>query len=71
MTIKVTKDIKDLILARIDVMPANRRIAIGSYGTFSKGELKEHIEKEDQIGLKIIEIQMAFLKAITEGKIYK
>ncbi|MEM3883668.1 MAG: hypothetical protein QXT94_01895 [Methanothrix sp.] len=68
---RVKKDLKELVLARIDVMPSNRNIVIGSYGSFSKEQLKEHVEKEDEIGKKIIEIQLAFFKALKEGGIYK
>ena len=68
---RIKRDVKELVLARIDVMPPNRNVVIGSYGSFNKEQLKEHVEKEDEIGKKIIEIQLAFLKALKEGDIYK
>lgn len=70
MNKKISKEIKDLVLARLDVMPSSMKISIGSYGAFSKEDLKEHVEKEDEIGKKVIEVQMSFLRAIKEGKLY-
>ncbi len=70
MNDKMSKEIKELVIARLDVMSSNMKVSIGSYGTFSKEALKEHVEKEDDIGKKVIEVQMAFLRSIKEGKLY-
>ncbi|MEM3860767.1 MAG: hypothetical protein QW478_15465 [Candidatus Micrarchaeaceae archaeon] len=67
---KIPMDIKELVIARIDTMP-NRNIVIGNYGVFNKEQLKEHIENEDKIGIKVVEIQLEFLKALKDGRIYK
>ena len=71
MNKKVSKEIKELVIARLEVMPNNMKVSIGSHGAFSKEELKEHVEEEDEIGKKVIEVQMTFLRAIKEGKLYK
>jgi len=70
MSDKISKQIKELVLARLEVMPSTMKVSIGSYGAFSKNDLKSHVEKEDEIGKKVIEVQMAFLRAIKEGKLY-
>ncbi len=70
MSDKISKQIKELVLARLEVMPNTMKVSIGSYGAFSKNDLKGHVEKEDEIGKKVIEVQMAFLRAIKEGKLY-
>jgi hypothetical protein len=70
MSDKIATQIRDLVLARLDVMPSNVKVSIGSYGTFSKDDLKGHVEKGDEIGKKVMEVQMAFLRAIKEGKLY-
>ena len=65
---KITKDMRDLVVARLEVMPANVKLSIGSEGDFSKNELIEHVKKEDDpIGKKIIEIELEFLRALKEG----
>ncbi len=70
MNKKITKQIKELVIARLEIMPNNMKVSIGSYGAFSKDDLKRHVEDEDEIGKKVVEVQMAFLRAIKEGKLY-
>jgi len=64
------KDARDLVKARLDTMPRNIKISIGSEGSFSKEELKEHVDKKDSIGEKIVEIDMEFLQALKRGVLY-
>lgn len=69
--IKITKDIKELVKARLNVLPLNINISIGSDGSFNRDELIEHIEKEDSVGEKIIQIDMEFLRALKKGEFYE
>ncbi|MFZ3077049.1 MAG: hypothetical protein WA139_01210 [Candidatus Aenigmatarchaeota archaeon] len=64
---EISEDIKQLVIMRLETLPANKKISIGSYGEFSKEELIEHVKKEDGIGRKMIEVEMEFLKAFKEG----
>jgi len=68
---KIDNDVKKLVLWRIDTIPSNFKLSIGSKGTFNKEELKEHVEKEDDIGQAIIKMQMQFIKDLSSGKISK
>ncbi len=70
MTNKISKELKELVIARLDVMPSNMKVSIGPYGTFSKEELKKHVEFGDYIGKKVVDVQMSFLRSIKEGKLY-
>ena len=63
------EDIKELVLARIEVMPSNLKLSIGNFGTFTKDEIKEHIKKGDDAGKQIIQIQLNFIKALSNGKL--
>lgn len=63
----ISEEIKELVIMRLETLPANKKISIGSYGEFSKEELIEHVKKEDDIGRKMIEVEMEFLKAFKEG----
>lgn len=69
--VKITKDIKELVKARLNVLPSNVSVSIGSDGAFSRDELIEHIEKEDSIGEKMIQTDMEFLQALKNGEIYE
>ena len=63
----INQEIKNIVIARLETLPRDRKISIGSEGSFSKDELIEHIEKDDKIGKKIIEIEMEFLRSLKEG----
>ncbi|VVB76779.1 Uncharacterised protein [uncultured archaeon] len=68
---QITSDEKELIIARLKVLPSSRMISIGSQGSFSRDELIQEIEKNSAVGKKIIEVQMKFLTAFKQGKIYR
>jgi len=64
----INEDIKNLVIARLDVMPSNYKLSIGNEGTFTKRELIEHVMAEDNIGNQIVKMQFNFIKALTTGK---
>jgi len=66
---KYSEEIKELVLARIEVMPPNLKLSIGNKGTFTKEELKEHVIKEDSTGEEIVNMQLNFIKALTSGRL--
>ncbi len=65
------EEIKKLIIARLEILSSDKKISIGSSGEFSKKELIEHVKKGDEIGAKITEVQMEFLKSLKEGRFYE
>lgn len=65
----ISEDIKELVIARLDILSPNRKISIGNYGEFTKEEIIQHVKKGDAVGNKMIEIEMEFLCAIKEGLI--
>ena len=68
----ITETMKKLAIARIEAqVPSNLRLSIGSYGSMSKEEMIEHINKLDEIGRKIVESQLRFLRAQASGHLTK
>lgn len=65
----LTDEMKELIVARLDVMPANYKLSIGNQGTFTKNDLIKHVQKGDSIGNQIAQIQLNFIRALTTGKL--
>ncbi len=65
------EDIKELVIARIRSLPDETGISVGSAGNFSKDELIHHIEQNDEIGRKIVKVELAFLQKLKEGIIYE
>jgi len=67
--IKLTESMKELIIARLDIMPSSYRLSLGSQGTFTKDELIKHVNEGDSVGNQIAQIQCNFIKALTTGKL--
>lgn len=61
------KDIQQLIIERLKTIPYGKNVSIGSGGSFTKKELIEHVEKDDEIGKKIIKVQMTYLQSLKTG----
>jgi len=68
---KKEEEIKELVLARIDVMPPNLKLSIGNFGTFTKQELIDHVKEGDEAGKQIVQMQLNFIKALTNGRLIK
>lgn len=67
MTEEITEEIKELVIARLETIPSNKKISIGSYGEFSKEELIEGVKSGSEVGKKIIEVELEFLRALKQG----
>ena len=63
----IPEDLKDRVIARFDVLSPHKRIHIGSVGEFTKDELIERVRMGDEIGQKIANIELSFLRALKEG----
>lgn len=61
------EDIRKLVLARLRMLSSGRKISIGSDGEFSKEELINRVEKNDDIGKKITQIQLEYLQSLKNG----
>jgi len=59
--------IKELVMARLSTFPSNKKICIGNYGELTREDMIKHVSKEDEIGKKIIEIELAYLRALKQG----
>lgn len=68
---RYNEDIKELVVERLKTLPSDIKISIGSDGSFTKNELISHIEDEDEIGEKIIEIQLKYLQMIKTGALLR
>jgi hypothetical protein len=62
-------EVKELVLARIRIMPPNYKLSVGNQGTFTKEQLMEHVKEGNEVGNQIIDMQMNFIKALTSGKL--
>ena len=60
------EEIKQLVIARLEVLPEDTGISIGSEGEFTKKELIQRVEEGDEIGQKIIEVELNYLKGLKD-----
>lgn len=68
---KTDSNIRELVVARLKASSAGLKISIGGKGTFSKEDLIKSVEAGDEIGKKVIAIQMEYLRDLASGKIYQ
>jgi hypothetical protein len=61
------EEIRKLVVARLSVLSADTSLSIGSDGSFDRDQLIEHVERGDEIGKKIQEIQMEWLRSWKEA----
>lgn len=64
------EDIRNLVIARLEAMPPNVNISIGSKGDFGRDDLIQHVERGTEIGEQIAKIQMEYLRSLKEGILY-
>lgn len=65
---KITdEEIRRLVIERLKTFPSGKKISIGSEGDFTKEQLIAAVERQDEIGKKIVEIQLEFLRSLKEG----
>lgn len=68
---KVTEEkIKELIIARLQTIPPEVGISVGSEGDFKRDELIEHVKQDDEIGKKLIQIDLNYLRTLKELNLY-
>jgi len=63
-TISDSVDIINLVIARLKTIPSNVELSVGNTGSFSIDELIERVRKQDDIGKKMIEMQLAYLRSL-------
>lgn len=64
------KEIIELVRARLSVMPVDAVLSIGSLGEFKRDELIKQVEDNTEVGKKIVEIEMQYLRLLKEGIFY-
>lgn len=60
------EEIRKLVTARLSVLSADTMISIGSDGSFTRDELIQRVEKGDEIGNKIAQIELEWLRSFKE-----
>ena len=60
----ISDEVVDLVIARLETIPSNISISIGSEGSFNVYELIERVKARDEIGKKMIEMQLQYIRSL-------
>lgn len=71
MNEKISEELKKIVLWKLDMVPSHFKLSVGNKGSFTKEELKQHIEKGDEIGVLFAQMQLNFMKALASGEFSK
>lgn len=63
-TQSISEDIINLVIARLETIPSNIELSVGNEGSFSIDELIERVKQQDEIGKKMIEMQLVYLRSL-------
>lgn len=67
---EIKNDIKRLVIERIKATSDELEISIGTT-LYTKEQILESVEKEDEIGKEIIDIQIEYLRDMAQGALYQ
>ncbi len=68
---KQLERLKQIVLMKIATMPKNYKLSIGGEGSFNKVQIAERINKMDDVGRKILDMELKFIKALSRGEVTK
>ena len=68
---KSDEDIRQLVVARLKAASSDFKVSIGGEGEFSQEDLIKNVEEGTDVGQKIVDIQMEYLRDLASGKIYQ
>ena len=60
----IDEEIKQLVIARLEILPEDTGISIGSEGEFTRDELIKTVKQGDEIGQKIVKVELDYLKSL-------
>lgn len=60
---EIPQDVINLVIARLQTIPSNVSVSIGNDGSFTINQLIERIRNQDEIGKKMVEMQLAYIRS--------
>ena len=60
----IDEEIKQLVIAMLEILPEDTGISIGSEGEFTRDELIKRVKQGDEIGQKIVKVELDYLKSL-------
>ena len=66
---ELNEQLKQLVIERFGTIPDNLKISMGS-NELTKNDVLKHVEKGDDVGNQIMEMELGFLRDLASGAIY-
>jgi hypothetical protein len=67
---ELKEQLRDLVIARLSAIPKNLQIAVGA-SQYTIEELVKSVERGDEVGNKLVAMQVQYLKDLASGEMYK
>ncbi|MFH0749804.1 MAG: hypothetical protein V1917_02715 [Candidatus Gottesmanbacteria bacterium] len=67
---ELQEQIRELVIARIRTLSDDVSLSVGGED-LKREELIEHVQKEDEIGKNLIDMQIEFLQDMASGALYE
>jgi len=66
---RIPEELKQIVVARLKLIPDNVKISVGAEGEFTRDELIEKVERGDRVGKQVAQSQLEFLQALGRGQL--
>lgn len=63
------EEVRKLVTARLSILSPDTIVSLGSDGSFTRDQLIESVKKGDEVGEKMAEIQMEWLRSFKEAAV--
>jgi len=67
---KIEREIQELVIERLKLIPSDKNISIGG-ATFTRSQIIDHVQKKDEIGKQVVEVELSYLKALKRGDFFE
>ena len=64
---QISQDVINLVIARLETIPANVSVSIGGDGSYTIEQLIERLKKQDKVSKKMVAMQLAYIRSL--GKV--
>ena len=55
---------REIVISRLMAIPPNLKLSIGEYGAFNNDQLVQHVQKNDDVGKAVLDMQMSYLQSL-------
>lgn len=66
---QIPEALKQIVVARLKLIPNDVKISVGAEGEFTRDELIEKVEQDDRVGRQVAQSQLEFLQALGRGQL--